>query len=223
MHVSLEGPFRSSYEIVGIVKDARYFGLRDGAEPMMFVPVWRRFAEQRALVIRTSGSASNLGALLRREVHQLDPAIPLLNVHSLEQDVDQSILVERLVATLSGFFGLLELLLSAVGLYGVVSYTVTRRTREIGVRIALGAARRSILLLIVADVITMLFLGALIGIAAAFLMVRAIGSMSYGVGSADPLSIVAAGLCLIVAAALASLFPARRVVKIDPIAALRYE
>ncbi len=224
MHVSMSGPFRSSsYEIVAIVKDARYFGLRSAAEPMMFVPIWRRFAAQTELVIRTTGSATQLSDLLRREVHQLDPVIPLLNIHPFEQDLDQSILVERLVATLSGFFALLALLLSAVGLYGVVAYTVTRRTREIGIRIAIGAPRKSVLSLVFSDVIAMILLGALIGTAAAFLTTRAIAGMLYGVKAADPLSMMAAGLCLIVAAILASFLPARRAAKIDPIVALRYE
>ncbi|MGI9072871.1 MAG: FtsX-like permease family protein [Bryobacteraceae bacterium] len=207
------GPFRSSYEIVVVVKDARYFGLRSATEPMMFIPVWREFAEQRALVIRTAGSASQLTALQRRKTHELDPVIPLLNIHTLEQDVDQSILVERLVATLSGFFGLLALLLSAVGLYGVVAYTVTRRTREIGIRMAIGAGRGSVLSIVFGDVILMVIIGALIGTAAAFMTTRAVAGMLYGVEAADPLSMIAAGLCLVVTAILASVLPAPRAAK----------
>lgn len=225
MHVSMGGPFQTNnpYEIVGVVKDARYFTMRDAVEPMMFLPVWRRFAAQTELLIRTSGPVTPLAGELRREIHQLDPVIPLLNMRTLEHDVDESILVERLVATLSGFFGVLALLLSAVGLYGVVAYTVTRRTREIGIRIAIGAERRSVLWLIFKDVIMMVFIGAGIGAVAAFFASRAIAGMLYGVVAKDPVSTIATGLCLVAAAILASFLPARRAAKIEPIEALRYE
>jgi predicted permease len=223
MHVMMGGPFHSSYEIVGLAKDARYFGVRSAVEPMMFIPAWRNFTEQRELVIRTAGSASHVTALLRREIHEIDPVIPLLNVHTLEQDVDQSILVERLVATLSGFFGALALLLSAVGLYGVVAYTVTRRTREIGIRIALGAARGPVLWLVFRDVAIMIACGAIFGTVVAFMATRAIASILYGVRTTDPFSIAIAATSLVVAAVVASLIPARRAAKVDPIVALRYE
>ncbi len=223
MHVAMGGPFHSSYEIVGVVKDARYFSVRNAAEPMMFIPVWRRFAEQRELVIRTAGSAPQLTTSVRRAIHELDPVIPLLNIRTLEHDVDESILVERLIATLSGFFGVLALLLSAVGLYGVVAYTVTRRTREIGIRIAVGASRGSVLGLVFRDVIAMILIGAIIGTLAAFVATRAVGSILYGVRPDDPLTIAAAGLSLVTAAMIASFIPARRAGRIDPISALRYE
>jgi predicted permease len=225
MHVDMGGPFRTGkpYEIVGVVKDARYASIRSAAEPTMFVPVWRRFAEERELVIRTAGSTAQLAALLRREIHSLDPVIPLQNIRTLEHDVDESILVERLVATLSGLFGLLALLLSAVGLYGVVAYAVTRRTREIGIRIAIGATRSSVLWLVLRDVFSMVLIGALIGTLAAFMATRAIAGILYGVSTQDPVSITVAGLSLAVAALLASFPPASRAAKIDPTVALRYE
>jgi ABC-type antimicrobial peptide transport system permease subunit len=190
---------------------------------MMFVPVWRRFAAQRELVIRTSDSEAQLASLLQREIHELDPVIPLLSVRTLEHDLDENILVERLVATLSGFFGILALLLSAVGLYGVVAYTVTRRTREIGIRIAVGAAGRSVLWLVFRDVISMVFIGAAIGTVAAFIATRAVASMLYEVTATDPLSLAVAAIVLLTAALLASFIPARRAARIDPMSALRYE
>ena len=223
MHVTMSEPFRSTYEIVGVVKDVRYVSLRGAAEPMMFIPVWRRFAAQRELVIRTADSESQLSTMLRRAIHDLDPVIPLLNLRTLEHDVDENILVERLVATLSGFFGLLALLLSAAGLYGVVAYTVTRRTREIGIRIAVGAARGSVLWLVFRDVMFMVFVGAAIGVLAAFIATRAAASILYGVSTTDPLSLSGAAIVLLAAALLASFLPARRAARIDPMAALRYE
>jgi hypothetical protein len=124
------------YEVVGVVKDARYFSLRDPAPPMVFVPVWRRFAFGRHLVIRSSNSAMQIETELRRELQKLDPAIPLLGVRTLAHDVDENILVERMVATLSALFGALALVLCAVGLYGVVAYNVTaaRARSEFGLR-----------------------------------------------------------------------------------------
>ena len=212
-----------SYEIVGVVKNARYFDMRNSGEPMMFIPVWRRYAAQRELIIRTAGSAAPLAGELRREIGALDPVIPLLNLRTLEHDVDENILVERLVAALSEFFGILALLLSAVGLYGVVAYTVTRRTREIGIRMAVGASRPSVLWLVIRDVLAMVLLGGLIGSVAALLGARVIAGLLYGVGAIDPLSVIAAGLTVIAAALLASYLPARRAARIDPMQALRSE
>lgn len=225
MHVAMGGPYQASrpYEIVGVVHDTKYFTMRGAAEPMMFVPVWRRFAQQTELVIRTAGPAPRLAADLRNEIHRLDPVIPLLNLRTLEHDVNESILVERLVATLSGFFSILAVLLSALGLYGVVAYTVLRGTREIGIRIAIGASGKSVLWLVVKDVVVMVVLGAIVGGLAAFLSTRAIASILYGVTATDAVSIVAAIFCLTAAALAASFLPARRAARIDPMTALRYE
>lgn len=222
-HVTMGGPFRSSYEIVGVTKDARYLDLHGVAEPMMFIPVWRRFAEQRELVIRTARSAQQIAGPLRREIHELDPVIPLLNVHTLEQDFEQFILVERLVTTLSGFFAVVALLLSIVGLYGVIAYTVTRRTREIGIRMAVGASRTSVVWLVFEDVISMVIGGTIFGTVLAFMATHAIKSILYGVKPTDPFSIVLATTVLVTAAIVATLLPARRAAEVDPIAALRYE
>jgi predicted permease len=223
MHATLGGPYTGSYEIVGVVKDAHYSDLRSVADPMMFLPVWRSPVMQRVLVIRSNQPASQLATLLVREIHKLDPVIPLLNLRLFERDVDQSILVERLVATLSGFFALLAVLLCAVGLYGVVAYTVTRRTREIGIRLALGAGRQSVLLLVLADVVAMVLIGAAIGTSIAMLATRTVVGMLYDVAATDPISMIAAAACLLTAAVVASVLPARRAAAVDPLTALRYE
>ena len=223
MHVTMQGPFHSSYEIVGVAKNARYFGLRSAVQPMMFIPVWRDFVERRELVIRTADSASQIVALIRREIHQLDPVIPLLNVHTLEQDIDESILVERLVTSLCGFFGVVALMLCVVGLYGVVAYNVTRRTREIGIRMAVGASPASVLKLVFEDVAVMIIIGAILGAVLSVCTTSSIKSILYGVKATDPVSIVLAATALVLAAILASFVPARRAAKVDPIAALRYE
>jgi predicted permease len=216
-------PEKDFYEVVGVVKDARYFNVRNVAPPMVFVPVWRRFASERHLVIRSSNSPMQIETALRRELHKLDPAIPLLSVRTLAHDVDENILVERMVATLCAFFGALALALCAIGLYGVVAYTVTRRTREIGIRIAVGSPAQSVLWLVMREVIAMIFVGTALGGLAALLASHAIASVLFGVHTSDPVSLLAAGSCLTLAAVLASFFPARRAMRIDPMQALRYE
>lgn len=224
-HVDLNGGFRTTapYEIVGVVKDARYNDMREIATPMMFIPTWRRFVERRDLVIRASGPDTQLATLLRREIHELNPTIPLISIRTLEHDVDQNILNERLIATLSGFFGILALLLSAVGLYGVMAYTVTRRTREIGIRIAIGASRSSVFWLVCRDATTVVLIGAAIGALASFLSTQAIASILYGVSVNDPLSLSMAAFSLSIAAILACFLPARRAAQTEPVIALRYE
>jgi ABC-type antimicrobial peptide transport system permease subunit len=141
----------------------------------------------------------------------------------MQQQIDQDILVERLIATLSSFFGLLALLLAAVGLYGVISYGVTRRIREIGIRMALGAQRLSVLWLVMRRAAAFLLLGALIGVPAALLVTRLVKSLLYGVDGQDPMAIVMATVVLSAIAAIASFLPARRATKVDPMVALRYE
>lgn len=223
MHVGVGDPKPIVYEIVGVVKDARYFNMREAIKPMMFIPIWRVAPQNAELVIRTTASANQLAALVRREIKALDPVIPLRKIHPLEEDIDRTILIERLVATLSEFFGSIALLLSAVGLYGVLAYTVTRRTREIGIRMAVGADRPSVLWLVFRESILMVSCGTIIGTMAAFAATRAIGSLLYEVSAQDPISILFAAIVLASAATLASLLPAGRAAKVDPLIALRYE
>jgi ABC-type antimicrobial peptide transport system permease subunit len=211
------------YEVVGVVKDARYFSLRDPAPAMVFVPVWRRFAFGRHLVIRSSDSAMQIETALRRELRNLDPVIPLLGVRTLAHDVDENILVERMVASLSAMFGALALVMCAVGLYGVVAYNVTCRTREIGIRIAVGSTPRSVVWLIVHEVITIVLAGTGLGALAAFLASRAIANVLFGVRTSDPWNLLGAGLILATIAVIGTFFPARRAMQIDPMQALRHE
>ena len=164
-----------------------------------------------------------LPALLRREITTLDPAIPLLKVDTLERNVDQAILVERLVAALSTFFAIAALFLTAIGLYGVTAYTVTRRTPEIGVRIAVGAPRSFILWLIFRDTLSMILAGAMIGVAATLAMTRLVGALLYKVGMWDPRSLAFAAAVLAGVVTVATLLPARAATKVDPLTALRCE
>jgi ABC-type antimicrobial peptide transport system permease subunit len=189
---------------------------------MAYTSVWWLRANSRTLILRTADTAGVAGAV-RRHVASLDPALPVLAVRTIEDYVDNNLLVDRLLATLSGFFGLLALLLAAVGLYGVISYAVTRRTHEIGVRMALGAERGSVLWLVARYAGGLVLAGAAIGIPAALALSKYVKSFLYGIGAQDAMAIAGATATLMVAAAIAAFLPARRAATVDPIVALRHE
>src|SRR5262249_27967991 len=144
-----------------------YFGLREATEPMFYYTVWRPDAGQRSLVLRTSAQTAGLGDALRREVSAIDPAVPVLSLRTIEKQIDNNIMTDPLMTTLSGCYGALALLLAAVGLYGVISYSVTRRTREIGIRMALGAEQGSVVWLVGRHAVALVLAGAAMGIPAA--------------------------------------------------------
>ena len=212
-----------SYEIVGVVKDVRYFGLRQATEPMVYVPAWRQGSGSTTLCIRTGAGPGTVMEAVRRQANAIDSAVPILRARSMEQNVDAHILQERLVATLAGFFGLLALLLAAVGLYGVMAHSVARRTREIGIRMALGAASRAVLWMVLRDALVMVTVGAAIGIPAALALARFASSLLFGIEAGDPFNAIVATLFLAAVAVLASYLPARRASRIDPGIALRYQ
>jgi ABC-type antimicrobial peptide transport system permease subunit len=225
LHVALDENYNPerAYEIVGIVKDAYYFSLRETPKPMLYVPTWRALWPSRSVCIRTIRSAPELVETVRHLAAGLDPSVPVTDSRTLQDQVDANILEDRLIATLSGFFGMLALLLAGVGLYGVLSYTVTRRTREIGVRVALGARRSEVLTLILRDATLLVGIGVAIGIPAALAASKVIKSLLYGVGAQDPAAIAGGTIILLAVGALAGIVPALRATKVDPMVALRYE
>jgi predicted permease len=212
-----------AYEIVGVVKDAKYFGLREATEPMVYVPVWRDGSSQRQLVVRTTGDPQRLIASIRKEASLLDSSIPILQTLTMSDQFDNNIAQERMLTTLCGFFGALALLLAAVGLYGVMAHSVTRRIREIGIRMALGARAGEVLWLVLREVIWMVGIGALIGLPTAFALTRLVTAYLFGLTPRDPLSIIGSVLLLLIITAIAGLVPARRATRVDPMIALRYE
>lgn len=211
------------FEIVGMVKDSKYFNIREAVEPMIYVPSWRFSAGAVHLVIRSSGRPEQLVAAVRHEAANIDPAIPVLQTLTMEDQFDNTISQERVVTTLCSFFGILAVLLAAIGLYGVMSHAVARRYREIGIRMALGAKAGSVLWLVLRDTALMILIGAAIGLPAAFALTRLVSSFLYGLTPQDPLSIALATFGLIAVTALAGYIPARRATKVDPMIALRYE
>ncbi len=212
-----------SFEIVGVVKDASYFDLRKNVEPMVYFPVWRFNAYGATLCLRTTGKPELVTNAIRREIAATDPAIPVLDTETLAEQFDDNIANERAISTLCGFFGGLAVVLAAIGLYGVMAYTVTRRYREIGIRMALGAEPGRVLWLVLKDTAWMIGIGAAIGLPAAFGATRLIKSFLYGLTPQDPLSIAVATIALMAVTGLAGYFPARRATRVDPLVALRQE
>lgn len=189
----------------------------------LYIPNWREGPMDRTLVLRSAGEPSGLIEAVRRQARELDSGIPVLSSRSMVQEFNQNIAQERIIAILCGFFGSLALLLASIGLYGVMSHTVTRRTREIGIRMALGARREGVLWMMLRDAAMLVIAGAAIGVPAALAITRLISSFLYGVTPHDPVVMTGACVLLLAVTLLASYLPARRATKVDPMIALRYE
>jgi predicted permease len=211
-------------EIVGVVADARYRNLKDPSPQTAYI-AYSQYASmnQRTLCVRGAGDANALIAAVRREVNSLDPNLPVFNVKTFADQIDESVSRERLVALLSSFFGLFALLLASLGLYGVMAYAVARRTREIGIRLALGASAGNVLWLVLRETMLVLIVGIAIGLPAALGAAQLIEGLLFGLTPADPLTIILATLVMIVISAVAGYLPARRASRVDPMVALRYE
>ena len=221
--VGLGAPARSMMEIVGVVKDAKYVNLREANRSMVYVPFTQHPSQITEVEVRTAGDAAAAVANLRRELAAVDRRLPVLQVAEMRDQVDASIAAERLIANLSSAFGLLALILAAVGLYGVIAYVSARRTAEIGIRMALGAQRTQVLWLVMKDALLMLAGGAALGLPAAWAASRLVSSLLFGLRPEDPSTILVATAVLMGVGALAGFLPARRAARVDPMVALRHE
>jgi ABC-type antimicrobial peptide transport system permease subunit len=206
------------------VKDIKYTNLRDEIPIQMFVPY---LASKRAgnmnVYIRAQLAPEGIIANARDHVRRLDPNVPLYDIRTMEHRVGDSLLIERLVAWLSTVFGFVAALLACVGLYGVMAYGVARRTREIGVRMALGAFEADVVWLVLKEVVVLVAVGIALGLPAALGLSHWVRSQLFGVGFADPATLALAAASLAVAAGLAGYLPARRASRIDPLKALRHD
>ena len=210
--------------IVGVVKDAQYVDLRRSLRRHFYMPAAQE--EQltnMTLHVKTSTDPNAVAESLRAELKALDPHLPLYNIKTLSTEIDQSLIQERLVTWLSSAFGVLATLLTALGLYGVLTFSVARRTREIGIRVALGAQRRDVFRLIMIRGVILVGVGVAIGLGASIAFTRLISSLLFGVVPNNPLLLVVVSLGLIAVALVACYLPARRATKVDPLVALRYE
>jgi predicted permease len=211
-------------EIVGIVKDQKANNLREEIPRFVYVPAMQdENPSQITYYVRTAISSDQIGGTLRREVQRIEGNMPVTELKSMEVQVSESLFVERIVAMLSGFFGLLATVLAAIGLYGVMAYTVARRTREIGVRMALGAERKAVLWLVLKEVALLAVIGVMIGLPTAVGLGRYVESQLFGLQPTDGLTLSIATGTLLCVAFLAGYIPAERATRIDPMVALRYE
>ncbi|HEU5409419.1 MAG TPA: ABC transporter permease [Candidatus Acidoferrales bacterium] len=211
------------FEVIGVVKDAKHVSPREKLRAAAYYPYTQNVQFYHDLVVRYSGSSKPIAGEVRAAVNQVDTRLPVVFESTLAGQVDKSIAGQSLVGKLSTFFGLLAAFLACIGIYGLMSYAVTRRTQEIGIRMAIGAGRADVLRMVMREVSVLVAIGLAIGIPAALAAGRWAQSMLFGLKAADPLTIVAATAAMLGVALLAGYLPARRASKVDPLVALRYE
>jgi putative ABC transport system permease protein len=205
--------------VVGVAGDVKQFGLHMEPRPEIYTPMRRH---TMTLIVRTNGNPAQWAAAVRETVQNLDKRAAI-SMRTLEQMVDRSTWSRRNLALLMGVLGAAALLLAAMGIYGVISYLVAQRTREMGVRLALGAQRRDLLKLVLGQGLTLTMIGVAAGLTLALALTRFLSSMLFGVSAADPITFTAIALILAVVALMASFLPARRAMGVDPITALRHD
>jgi predicted permease len=219
--ISLNGPEGPWREIVGVVGDSKYWSLTEQPTPVAYLPLSQQHETGVVLYVRTGAAPASLIAAVRREVQSLEPNLPLPELRTVSETVSSSLYAARMGARLLAVFGGLALLLAAIGVYSVISYGVAQRTREIGVRMALGAGSSDVQGLVLRRGLRLVALGVVVGLALALVAGRFLESFLHGVRGNDPLTFVAVPVVLTAVAFLACLLPARRATKLDPLAALR--
>ena len=221
-HAGVRDPI--DIEIVGVVKDSKTITVRDEVAQCMYFPYWQdEGLDIMTFYARTTQRPEEVGPTLLRVVRELDPSLPVFALKSVQLQISESLFIDRMVVMLSLSFGLLATLLAAIGLYGVTVYSVVRRTREIGIRVALGATGSDVLRLVMREVALMTGLGVGIGLPAALALNQVARSWLFGLTPYDPLTLTIAPALLIFVTLLSGVVPARRATKVDPMVALRYE
>ncbi len=217
-----DGPgTKLNIEIVGVVADSLYEGPREGVRRQVFIPNWGNGGV--SFYLRTTQGSSGAFGVIRNEVKRLDAAMPVYELKTLQGQLDETLLTDRLIALLSAGFGLLATLLASVGLYGVMSFIVVRRRKELGIRLALGAEPAGLVWSVMKEVLILLVVGLAVGVPSAIALGRYVSSQLYGIQPNDPWIAAATVILLSVVSAAAGMIPARRASQVDPILALRYE
>lgn len=212
-----------TYEIVAVAGDAKYLEIRDVMPPSMYFSAFQLPFVSGQLAIRTAGRPADMAATARDVLRAVAPSIAITSVRSLQEQIDASIVGERMLGVLSGFFAGLGLLLASVGLYGVMSYSVSRRTSEIGIRLALGAQPSRIRGMVVREALLLTAGGVAAGIAGALLVSRTLASLLYGLTPNDPLTLWSVVIVMSMTGLAAAYLPSRRAAHLDPTVALRHE
>ncbi len=215
---------KTDMEVVGVVKDIKYTNLRDEIPVQAFIPyLAERHVGGMTVYVRTNLDPKQLMSIVRRRLRALDPNIPIYGMRTTEEQIDLSLRSERLVASLSSVFGLLATLLAVIGLYGVMAFSVARRTREIGIRMALGAIQGNVIWMVMREVLFLVAIGVVVGLPAAVGLSRLVRNQLYGLAPHDPTTLLLSTLMLVSVACLAGFMPALRASRVDPTLALRYE
>lgn len=210
-------------EIVGIARTAKYRNLREEPLPFIYLPLAQEYQPDMTVIVRTAGDPAAMVGTLRNEMNEVNSSVPVFSVQVMSELIADQLAIDRMIAVLLSVFGGVALSLAAIGIYGVMGYAVAQRTREIGIRVALGAERSDIMRLIVRRGVMLTLIGAGIGLALALALTRALKSLLFGVSATDPLTFSAIVTLLFAVALLACYFPARRATKVDPVVALRNE
>jgi predicted permease len=210
-------------EIVGMVRDLKYHSMREEAPRFVYFPVMQQMYFLNSLEVRTAGNPDVVAPMVRRTITDVARNLPILEVKTLNEQIDRSLRGDQLISRLTGFFGLLALLLASIGLYGVTAYAVAQRTNEIGIRIALGAGRARVLWMVLRDAVILVGIGIVIGILGALASTRLASSLLFGLGATDLGTMAWAALILCLVAIFAGYLPARKAARLDPSHALRYE
>ena len=214
---------QDTFEVVGVARDTKYRSLREPRRMTMYQPLTQWYVPRMNLLVRTSADPKTFVTLVQDRLHSIEPALTIYNVRTLLEHVGRSLYVERMESVILGTLALLALVLTAIGLYGVVAYAVTQRTREIGIRMALGAQRRDVFNLVLRKGLVLVACGSAIGLLACYWLSRLVSNQLYGVSPNDPATLISVAVLLGAVALLASYIPARRATKVDPLVALRYE
>ena len=215
---------KTDMEIIGVVKDIKYTSLRDEIPPQAYIPyLSSRGVGGMTVYVRTTADPKTMMNLIREKVRDLDANMPIFDMRTTDEQIQNSLSAERMIASLSTVFGLLATILAAVGLYGLMAYNVVQRTREIGIRMALGAAQGDVVWMVMRDVLILVGIGIAVGVPAALALTSVVRSQLYGLTGHDPMTLILATVGLAVIAFAAGYIPAIRASRLDPMRALRYE
>ncbi|HKW19649.1 MAG TPA: ABC transporter permease [Terriglobales bacterium] len=213
----------NQYQIVGVISDAQVNSIREAAPPMIYFPLSQAVLDVESLDVNVAGDPSGMAAQVRQVLTSIDPDLPIGKITTLREQASSNLAQQRLIARLTSIFGGLALSLTCLGLYGVMSFMVARRTAELGLRLALGASRRSVLWLVLREILILVCLGLTAGLLLSLAGLHAVSSLLFGLSPYDPVNILAAATLLVIACVASGLRPARRAAKVDPMVALRYE